>query len=63
MNPISEKRKALNLTQQQLSIKSDIPISTIQKLESGARSIKKAEYETIRKIASALHCNMEELND
>ena len=60
-NPISYRRRLLGMTQQDLSKKSLVKISTIQKLESGHNSILGARSSVIYQLCRALDCLMEEL--
>lgn len=60
-NSIGDARRAAGLSQSQLADKSGIKIGTIQKLESGARSIMKAQLDTIIPLARALGVTVEEL--
>lgn len=55
------KRKEKGLSQSQLAERSGISVRTIQKYEQGARLLKKAESETVLKIAKALSCTVEDL--
>ena len=61
MNKIKHLRTDAELTQEQLSIKSGVKLSTIQKLESGSNSILGARFETILRLAEALNVPVEEL--
>lgn len=60
-NPIGHYRRMCGLSQSQLAEKSGVKISTIQKLESGARSVLKAQLDTILPLARALSVTVEEL--
>ena len=60
---LSRRRRELGLTQQQLSEKSGVKISTIQKLESGANRVLGAETETMLRISAALEMTMDQLMD
>lgn len=51
MNLIKQARTAKNLTQQELSIKSNVPLSSIKQYETGKRNPK---IEQLQKIAEAL---------
>lgn len=61
MNNIQVRRKENGLSQDELSIKSGIKVSTIQKLESGANNILGAKTETTLKLAKALNTTVEDL--
>ena len=54
-------RRECGLTQQQLSTASGIPLTTIQKLESGANRLAKARVDTVLALARALDLTVEEL--
>ena len=56
---LQQVRKSKNITQKQLSEKTHISISYIQKLESGFRQ--KPSYEIVVNIAKALNVNPEDL--
>jgi transcriptional regulator with XRE-family HTH domain len=60
-NIIGDARRAAGLTQTQLAEKAGIKIGTIRKLESGERSIMKAQLDTILPLARALNVTVEEL--
>lgn len=60
-NTIGYYRRLRGLSQAQLAEKSGVKISTIQKLESGARSVMKAQLDTILPLARALSVKVEEL--
>lgn len=51
------------LSQFQLAKASGVSLRMIQKYEQGDRDIKKAQAETVYKLAKALNCQMEELID
>lgn len=63
MNKLQSKRKALGMTQAQLSDKSDVSIRQIQFIESGFRKIETKSVESLYKLSKALNCDMEELVD
>lgn len=61
MSKLQEKRKQLNYTQWELSIKTKIPIGTIQKYESGYTPIEGAKIRTLLDISKALNCRIEDI--
>lgn len=60
-NTIEQLRKLKNLNRQELSKLSEVPASTINKLEKGINNINGAKAITIYKIAKALNVTMEDL--
>lgn len=54
-------RRECGFTQQQLSTASGVPLTTIQKLESGVNKIGKARVDTVIALAKALDMTVEEL--
>ena len=54
-------RAYANLSQRQLAEKSGVPLRQIQLFEQNQRDIHKTQGETLRQLASALHCKMEDL--
>lgn len=58
---LMKKRVERNLSQAQLAIKSNISVRTIQDYEQGKRKLEKAQAGTVKKLAKALNCTMEEL--
>lgn len=54
-------RKELGLSQSQLAERTGISVRVIQNYEQGSRQLKKAEAETVLKIAKALSCTVEDL--
>nr|DAF88553.1 MAG TPA: Helix-turn-helix XRE-family like protein [Siphoviridae sp. ctqzz19] len=61
MNKLKEKRMQQKLSQSQLAKASGVSLRMLQKYEQGNRDIKKAQAETVYKLAKALNCQMEEL--
>lgn len=59
MNAIAELRKALGLSQAELSRRSGIKQQTICMLETGKR--KTPRLDTAAKLAAALNCTVDEL--
>lgn len=53
---LKRTRKANGLTQEQLSIKSGVPIRLIRAYEQGKINLYNAEYGTIIKLSTALNC-------
>ena len=63
MNKLKEKRMQRKLSQSQLAKASGVSLRMLQKYEQGDRDIKKAQAETVYKLAQALDCTIEELID
>nr|DAE12293.1 MAG TPA: Helix-turn-helix XRE-family like protein [Myoviridae sp. ctQYc56] len=63
MNKLKEIRTQQGLSQSLLSKASGVSLRMLQKYEQGDRDIKKAQAETVYKLAKALNCKMEELID
>lgn len=63
MNKIKEIRTQQGLSQSLLSKEANVSLKTLQAYEQGDRDIKKAQAETVYKLAKALNCKMEELID
>ena len=63
MNKLKERRKAAKMTQAQLSEKSGVDIRIVQALEQGYRDINKAAAATVRDLARAVGCTVEDLLD
>ena len=63
MNKLKEIRTQQGLSQSLLSKKTNVSLKTLQAYEQGDRDIKKAQAETVYKLAKALNCKMEELID
>ena len=60
-NMLRRLRKYAGLSQSQLAMKSDVPLRQIQLFEQGKRDINKTQGETLRKLSTALNCQMEDL--
>lgn len=54
-------RKRLKKTQQDLAYESGVSLRSIQMCEQRQRSINEASVTTVRDMAKALHCNIEDL--
>jgi transcriptional regulator with XRE-family HTH domain len=61
MSNLQRIRKERNLTQGQLAYKTKIPVKTIQAYEQWSRDINKASGDTLKKIADALGCAIDDL--
>lgn len=61
MSNLKRIRKLRNLTQGQLSYRSDVKLRTIKSYEQGYRDINKANGKTLKQLASILNCNIEDL--
>jgi transcriptional regulator with XRE-family HTH domain len=58
---LGDIRRTAGLSQQDLSIKSGVKITTIQKLESGANDLMGAKVGTVLALARALETTVEDL--
>ena len=63
MSKLAQKRQENGLSQSQLAEKSGVNRSIIQFYEQGVRDINKAQAQTVKKLAQALGCAMEDLID
>jgi len=54
-------RKIARLSQQELALKAGIDNSTLSRYESGSRSLRTADYDTVISLARALNLEPEEL--
>lgn len=61
MSKLQEKRLLNGLSQWQLSIKTNIPIGTIQKYENGYTPIDGAKIKTLALLAQALNCKITDI--
>ena len=58
---LKEARLAARLTQEELSEKSGVPLTTIQKLESGEQDLLKTRIDTVLVLTKALGISIAEL--
>lgn len=58
---LKEKRKEKGISQSQLSNRTGINLSLLQKLERGERNINICKLENLIKIATVLECNISDL--
>lgn len=58
MSKLQDRRLEAGLTQWQLAIKTEIPITTIQKYESGKSPIDGAKLKTLLILARSLNCKL-----
>ena len=63
MSKLADMRQKNGLSQSELADKSDVNRSMIQFYEQGVKDINKAQAQTVKKLAQALGCAMEELID
>lgn len=63
MSKLAHIRQENGLSQSQLADKSGVNRSLIQFYEQGVRDINKAQGQTLKKLAQALGCAMEDLID
>lgn len=61
MTRLQYVRRAVDMSQSELSKKSGIPLRTLQSFEIGARDIDKASVVTVLKLAQALGCKIEDI--
>lgn len=54
-------RNAARMTQKDLAKKSGVSLRMIQYYEQGYKDINRASFETVCKLANALHCDAEDL--
>ena len=57
------RRQGAGMSQSELASKAEIPVRTLQSLETGARNIDKVAVLTALKLARALECNIEDILD
>ena len=50
-------REQAGLSQRELAEASGVPVRTIQQYEQGQKDIRRAAWETVSRLAAALHCN------
>ena len=55
------KREQAGLSQRDLAEISGVPVRTIQQYEQQQKDIRKAAYETVCRLADALHCAPEDV--
>ena len=61
MISLKEARKNAGLTQEQLSLKSGVKLTTLQKLEHGTNNINGASVETVLRLSRTLGVRIEDL--
>lgn len=61
MNKLQEKRKDKGMSQSQLAKASGVNVRMIQYYEQGAKDIRKAQVDTVLKLANALGCLIEDI--
>ncbi len=61
MISLKEARKNAGLTQEQLSLKSGVKLTTLQKLEHGTNNINGASVETVIRLSRTLGVGIEDL--
>ena len=57
-SPLKERREAIGLSQNDLSLLTDIPVRTIRAYEQNKLDIKKAQADTVVELARALSCSV-----
>lgn len=60
-SPLKERREAMGLSQNDLSLLSDVPVRTIRAYEQNKLDIKKAQADTVSALAKALRCSIDYL--
>lgn len=60
-SPLKERREAMGLSQDDLSLLSDVPVRTIRAYEQNKLDIKKAQADTVSALAKALRCSIDYL--
>lgn len=58
---LKRKRLLVGLSQSELASVSDVPVRTIQQYEQRQKDINKAAAITLKKLATALYCSIEDL--
>jgi len=58
---LQARRKAVGLTQKDLSERAQVNLRTLQQYEMRAKNINKAAGETLRRLAQVLYCRIEDL--
>ena len=61
MSSLQERRKAKGISQAQLAEASGVGLPIIQKYERGAKDINRAAAISVKALADALGCRMEDL--
>ena len=61
MTKLQERRKAVGITQQQLADASEVNVTMIQKYERGFKDINRAAVISVKAMADALGCAIEDL--
>ena len=57
---LKTRRENTGMTQKELAAASGVPLRTIQQYEQRQKDIRKASYDTVRRLANALYCRPEE---
>ena len=61
MNNLKRLRTGKGLTQAQLAESAETTLRTIQKYENGELDLRKAQVQTVLKMAQALGCSVEDI--
>ena len=61
MSKLQERRKAAGLSQSQLAMASGVSVFMIQKYEGGFKDINRAAVISVKAMADALECRIEDL--
>ena len=60
-SPLKEARERIKMSQQELSLLTDIPVRTIRAYEQNKLDISKAQVNTVSVLSRALRCSVEHL--
>ena len=63
MNKLKEKREAVGMSQSDLAEASGVSVRMVQHYEQEFKDINRAAVSTVKKLADALGCKIEELVD
>ncbi len=58
---LQQQRKKCGLSQRELSEKAEINLRTLQQYETRAKDLEKASFQTVHRLAGALHCSNEDI--
>ena len=61
LTKLEAQRRYVGFTRTELARRSGVPLPTLVAWERGERNIKRGSYETLHKLAEALHCSIEEI--
>ena len=58
--PLKQMREKAGMSQRELADASGVPVRSIQQYEQRQKDIRRAAFETVVRLADALHCRPEE---